>query len=411
MKKFLFLFIVSLSCTGIFAQQTEDIPFLMHPDAKAEVNLAQMKSFVDAGWFVPAWDLLDFYFGDNLTGIVTHYANVIFPDSIVRYQSSNSNITYNWLINVGQTFDPVSEMYPAPLSPFQSYRVDSMFVLAWYNVVDPLVTDTLIAEFVVGTPRTDPHFAHTIYVFDPETLRVSPPKMYGDTTQKGFFAKLTAPDKIIVKYPLSLADSTMQYGKYITFPVGIEVPVEKIIGVSLNFVPGYSYAYNNVVYSYMQGGLTQELNSFRIGLYSVDDNNLYPSLFYDAFDRHNANYYTHKNGRYVMYADAWRNERMASLITWGWDLGWRISAQDNVSIHESECNGIEVYPNPVSDILHVNLHENNSKLNVYAVDGRLVYSQYVSGFTQIDVSSWTNGMYFIETLMKGTSVRMKFIKH
>jgi len=412
MKRFLFLAVFSVLTISVFSQQIDDSSPLFHPDAKVEVDVSQMKAYIDAGWFIPAWDLLDFYFGGSTTGIVTHYANLVFPDSIVRYESSSGSILYNWLINVGQVLDPTSEMFPEELSSYQDYRVDSMFVLAWYNIVNTGIPDTLVAEFVIGTPLTTPHFAHTIYMFPPDTLRVSPPRMLGSSTQKGFYAKLTAPDKIIVKYPLTSADSTLQYGKYITFPVGIEVPAGKVIGVSLNFVPGNDYNYNNVLYSYMQGGtLTQELNSFRMGLYSVDNTGDFPSLFYDPFNKYNVSCYTHKNGRYMLYADQWRNERMASLITWGFDFGWKLSQEDNVSVEESIEQLISVYPNPASEILNIETGFSSSTISIVDMHGRIVYcGHHTSGVWSIDISAWAQGIYVVNISGDNAIATKKFVK-
>ncbi len=412
MKRNLLIFVILLFSFAVNAQQIET-EFPVEPDAKVEIDLNQMKSYVDAGWFVPAWDLLDFYFAGNHAGYVTHYANLIFPDSIVRYEGSSGTISYSWLTAVGQDLDPVSPMYSNVLSTFQDYKVDSLFVLAWYNVVNSSVVDTLIAEFVVGTPLTSPHFAHSIYVYPPDTLRVSPPRMLGDTTQKGYFSKLTAPDKIIVKYPLTMADSTLQNGKYIQFPVGIEVPAGNIIGVSLSFVPGNNYNFDDVLYSYMQGGaLTQQLNAFRVGLYSVDNTTDNPSLFFDPFYRYNLNCYIHKSGRYKLYADQWRNERMASLITWGFDLGWKVSAQDNVGISEHDDDPAIFYPNPVSEVLTVEPKEGVSSVKIFSAQGQLVYSSAnVKDLLHIDVSAWSKGMYVAEVVSGMNVSKKKLIVH
>ncbi len=410
-KNLLFAVCFILSVFSVSAQQAQPAPQLS-PDAKVDIDLRQLKSYYDAGWYIPAWDLLEYYFQDYYEDYVSHYANLIFPDSIVKYEGSSGTISYNWLIAVGQDLDPTSEMYENALYPSQDYRVDSVFVLAWYNMVNTSVVDTLIAEFVVGTPLTEPHFAHTIYVFSPETLRVSPPKMLGDPIQKGYYAKLTAPDKIIVKYPLTLADSTMLYGKYIQFPVDIEVPAGKIIGMSLSFVPGYDYNFDDVLYSYMQGGLTQQHNAFRVGLYSVDNTNDFPSLFFDPFEKYNMNCYIHKTGRYSAYVDQWRNERMASLITWGFDIGWKVSAWGNISVGDEPDNTVSLFPNPADDFVNISLPQPDAMIQISNLHGQLVYAENVmQNNVVIDVSQWPQGMYFANITIKGVSYNVKFLKN
>jgi len=396
----------------IVSAQQSDIQEMINPDAKADINIEQLKSYVDAGWYIPAWDLLDYYFSGNHSPYVTHYANLVFPDSIVRYESSDATISYSWLCAVGSVLDPRSDMYVSPLSPFQDFRVDSLFIYAWYNVVNAMYTDTLIAEFVVGTPLTSPHFAHTIYVFSPDTLRASPPKMLGDTALKGYYAKLTATDKIIVKYPLTMNDSTMGSGKYIQFPVGIEVPAGKIIGVSLSFVPGYDYSFNEVLYSYLPGGaLTQELNSFRAGLYAVNSTDDYPSLFFDPFDMYNLSCYIHKKGRYKLYPESWRNERMNSLISWGFDFGWKVSAQDNVSVEHPHLEVVNIFPNPANDVVVISMNHIPNFIRIFDIQGRTMLSFFPQNTQeQIDISSWSQGIYTVEIGTSGNNIHSRFVK-
>ncbi len=409
MKKAVVFLPAIFAMFSVFAQQT-DQSLVLAPDQKVFVNREQMRGYVEQGWFIPSWDLFDNFWGGDYS-MVTHYANLVFPDSIVKYEGSTGTISYNWLCAVGQVLDPYSQVFFNPLTTFQSYRVDSMFVLAWYNVVDSSVPDTLVAEFVIGTPTMSPQFAHTIFIFQPDTLDASPPRMLGDTTQQGYYAKLTAPDKIIVKYPLTMQDSTMLYGKYIQFPVGIEVPMGKVIGVSLSFVPGYSYSFDDVLYSYMSGGsLTQEINAFRMGLYAVDDTQSNPSLFYDPYERYNLSYYIHKNGRYGLYVDQWRNERMASLITWGFDFGWKLSGSDNVSVYESANTSFSVYPNPATQELQIRNIGHGASLNIYSSFGQLMYSESLENdIITIDVSQWARGMYFAEIIKEGTKEMKKFV--
>jgi Secretion system C-terminal sorting domain len=74
-----------------------------------------------------------------------------------------------------------------------------------------------------------------------------------------------------------------------------------------------------------------------------------------------------------------------------------------VSVEEiSEVDGFRVYPNPASEVLNIQcwvMSENAvipSELRVSDVLGRVVYeSQVADKITQIDVSSWSNGLYFV----------------
>lgn len=349
---------------------------------------------MDAGWFIPTWDLYDYFYGNY--DLVSHYANVVFIDSTAVYESGG-NINHNWLNSVGQVLDPYSQVFPSPLTLGESYKIDSIFVLAWYNYVYAGYTDTLIAEFVIGDPTTNPEFEHTIYIYTPDTLHASPPAAYGDTTQKGYYAKLTAPSKITVKYPLTLSDSTLANGKYIQFPVGITVPYGKVTGVNISFVPGYPYNFGDTIYSY-SGTATQQLNSFRVGLYSTDDPSTYEHLMFDPYEGYNLSYYMKKENRYAMYTggDSWRNERMTSTVNWGFDIGWKLTKVFNQSVEFMQLDQVNVYPNPANNYLNISGAE-NCIANIFSADGRLIETIQIENDLQgLSIENYASGLYYIK---------------
>jgi len=68
-----------------------------------------------------------------------------------------------------------------------------------------------------------------------------------------------------------------------------------------------------------------------------------------------------------------------------------------VSVQESSnTNGIEVFPNPASDVLQVSGHSTEPiYFEVKDVFGRTVYSRDFTNSLSIDISQWSSGMYFI----------------
>jgi hypothetical protein len=65
-----------------------------------------------------------------------------------------------------------------------------------------------------------------------------------------------------------------------------------------------------------------------------------------------------------------------------------------------ENKDIKIYPNPVQNEVTIELQNLESsiinELQIYTVDGRLQYSQnIVSPQTKIDVTKFTNGLYYI----------------
>ncbi len=406
------LFIIVLVLFAFQVSAQVEIIETHHPDGKyapfIKKEFASPKDTVDAGWFIPTWDLFDYFYGGY--DMVSHYANLIFVDSTVVYESSGTTKA-NWLNSVGQVLDPYSGVFPVPLNAGDSYIIDSLFVLAWYNTVLGGVTDTLVAEFVYGDPTENPEFEHTIYIYTPDTLHVSPPAAYGDTTQVGYFAKLTAPGKIIIKYPLQTIDTTMQYGKYVQFPVNIMVPAWKVTGVSISFVPGYSYNFGDMLHSY-SGTQTQVLNSFRVGLYSTDDPGSNPHLMYDPYEGYNLSFYMKKENRYVMYTggDTWRNERMTSSVNWGFDIGWKLTKVYNPSVQFMQLDEAQIYPNPANDYLNIAGAE-NCMAYIYSTDGRLIETLSIDDKIQsISTSNYASGIYYLKLVNNDESKVFEFIK-
>lgn len=409
MKNFILILFVSIISLQILAQTEIDENYFPEEE---NTNFIKKdfpnKDQTEVGWFIPTWDLFDnFYVGYDL---VSHYANLIFVDSTVVYESSG-NIKNNWLNAVGQVLDPYSGIFLNPLTIGESYIIDSLFILAWYNYVVPGSVDTLIAEFVYGEPMMNPEFEHTIYTYTYDTLDVSPPAFYGDTTEKGYFAKLTAPSKIIVKYPLTMADTTENNGKYIQFPVNISVPYEQVIGVSISFVPGYSYNSGDMLHSY-SGTQTPVLNSFRVGLYSTDDPGTNEHLMYDPYEKFNLSYYIKKENRYVMYAgaDVWRNERMTSTVNWGFDIGWKLTKEYNPSIAFMQLDQVNIYPNPANTYINISGAE-GSIVSVFSIDGRLINTfDCENKIENISLKNYALGMYYVKVIKDNQSKVFKFIK-
>ena len=365
------------------------------------------------GWLVPSWDLLDYYYVGGAG--VTHYANVIYPDSTPVYESGGI-ISHNWLISVGGVLDPYSPLFDSLqslqfINNGEGYYLDSVFILGWYTKVNS-GPDTLMLEIVHGAPTVSPAFAHTIFSYPDDTLHVSPPKVYGSTVEQGFLCQMTAPGRTLIKYILTDADSTNYYGKYITIPVGMDIPADNVVGISITFVPGSPYGFGDMGYSY-SGTETQVVNSFRAGLYSTDDTGADPHLFGEPYYGYSASHYIRKQVRYAMYtgSNAWRNERMVSTMSWGFDIGYFISDTAAASgVSEYLPNQSEVFPNPVENVLNIS-NENCRRIttSLYNHAGMCV-GEISSSLPLItmDMSKLAPGIYFVR-VSDGVSIRTEKI--
>ncbi|RFN58925.1 T9SS type A sorting domain-containing protein [Marixanthomonas ophiurae] len=73
-------------------------------------------------------------------------------------------------------------------------------------------------------------------------------------------------------------------------------------------------------------------------------------------------------------------------------------------------NTFKIYPNPVSNQLFISSKNNTiEKLNVYSINGQLMLSVR-KNTNQLDVSTLSNGLYFIEIASGNGSSVQKFIK-
>jgi hypothetical protein len=75
--------------------------------------------------------------------------------------------------------------------------------------------------------------------------------------------------------------------------------------------------------------------------------------------------------------------------------------------------GLEIFPNPTSEILNINAQTPISKVSLYDLNGRLLKEEQINGNLmqhQLDVQNLSNGIYFVEIDSGEKSVSKKFVK-
>lgn len=410
MKKIYLLTVLVAFSLSIFAQQ---IPQSVKPtpDAKAKIANRNMSKSDEVGWFIPAWDLMDNFYGGYT--LVDHYANVLFPDSTVQYLSSG-NPSYNWLTSIGTVLDPYSEIFTDPVKYGAPYFIDSVFVLAWYEKVAQTAsyTDTLVIELVWGErdPISTPPF-RSIFIPGTDTLFFAAPSMQGSATQYGYGAGLTWPGKYVYKHILTNADSTMEFGKTIEIPIGglggLAIPANCIAGVNITYVPGYPYAFGDTIFTY--GGNTGTKNAFRVGLYSTTDDATNPDLFYDPYGFFNLAYMINKSGRYGTYTNALLNQVMYPLTDWGFDIGFKLSV--NTGVEKADAGKVSVYPNPANNELNVRLVKSEkASIQIINLVGKVVKEVQTSDIqSNIQINDLAKGMYLVKVSQGGNVYTTKLM--
>lgn len=81
----------------------------------------------------------------------------------------------------------------------------------------------------------------------------------------------------------------------------------------------------------------------------------------------------------------------------GWTAHWSMEHWASVdTVQVSPPERCEIYPNPVKDVLHADFHEKGFyDVSIYNVTGTLLYQERVLDAAVIDVSSLSQGVYFV----------------
>lgn len=89
------------------------------------------------------------------------------------------------------------------------------------------------------------------------------------------------------------------------------------------------------------------------------------------------------------------------------EIAW-VKPVTNVSVKENASTTIQVYPNPVSNQLTVNGDFVNARMEIYTLNGKLVYtSESKSREAKINVSGLKSGMYILRIKSNNTVVNKK----
>jgi hypothetical protein len=83
-----------------------------------------------------------------------------------------------------------------------------------------------------------------------------------------------------------------------------------------------------------------------------------------------------------------------------------------ISIDENEMTTIELYPNPSSDHVVFNSNYNITRLKIYSMNGELVSDSGIinRGNWDMDVSTWSSGIYLVEAESEAGMKQLKLIK-
>jgi hypothetical protein len=77
---------------------------------------------------------------------------------------------------------------------------------------------------------------------------------------------------------------------------------------------------------------------------------------------------------------------------------------DTLSAKELLADDFDIYPNPSQNNLHINFKtDKDYQIKIINVTGQIIYNDKASATTNIDVSNWSKGLYFVQLSHKGKS--------
>ena len=86
----------------------------------------------------------------------------------------------------------------------------------------------------------------------------------------------------------------------------------------------------------------------------------------------------------------------------------KISLSD-LSTAEISKNEMVIYPNPVKDFLNINIENNNLKIELYSMDGKLILTK--ENTKQVNVSSLSKGTYILKVITADKTFTQKISKN
>ncbi len=94
-------------------------------------------------------------------------------------------------------------------------------------------------------------------------------------------------------------------------------------------------------------------------------------------------------------------------------LNGKADYSKTITINNLQKQGLAVYPNPVKDRLILQADNGTiDNVKIYHINGQLIYAQQKAGYTSdIDVSNFLNGVYFVSATLNNETYMTKFVKN
>ena len=88
-----------------------------------------------------------------------------------------------------------------------------------------------------------------------------------------------------------------------------------------------------------------------------------------------------------------------------------LQAQSESIIENQSLDKLQLFPNPVGDILYLKSRTPLEKVSIYNILGQLIFKKDMDVMnTQLDISHFASGQYLIKATVNGKTDIYKFIK-
>lgn len=355
-------------------------------------------------------DIAYYLFGNNLRLVYSPFA----PDSTYTqvFGTPGKMQTHGF----GQVFDPTSSGFLTTgkenFSYLDSYQVDTIYVGARYKTSSPVsghTGDTLKVE--VFTADTTDNSAWRIGIgYGPGSfyglgsrVEVLPPRYTGNSGL-GVQGSIDAPNKIIIKYALTAADTNVGYLKIVP-ESPLQVPAGHKVGVHCSFVPGQSFDPATQVYYRSNGkGDVNNISWLYLTSKSPADNIPY---FLESHNLSNSSealstvLFTGTRYHTWTGANAFRNEYVSPTITNGNLIDFWVTGTSSVGLAEmNKPKMLDLYPNPSNGPINFDLTQTgNYTISINNAVGTTVYSEKLQvenpSTVHRDFTYFTSGIYTI----------------
>ncbi|HLP10372.1 MAG TPA: T9SS type A sorting domain-containing protein [Flavobacteriales bacterium] len=397
-KNYLLLTGLSMAfCAGAFAQQPLNTPALHNADVHINhrPHLPQSRAVV-SDWYNSGNTMY------NLGGSVSYFRNFLFPDSTVQVEFS-SGMGYVWKHSLGHILDPTSTMFDAggqqSVGTINPYTVDSIGIPYRYWRPQNTNPDTLVIQI----------YSNPDITFVPNPGWASGASYatvnYDYTTRLG-----ASPSQTIV-HLLTSADEINATQGFLQIPLGIAVPAGEKIGVTVTYFPGNTYNVGDTIDTYTSFAVANQINAFVFYDYSdadmVPEPNYYNNELNATTDvRYNTST-TGWNGDYIP-GTAWLSGFYHGDIYF--KLTWDPAVVTAVTEQESFA-GLNVYPNPATNMINLRNAKPLVKASVVDVAGKVVLDVNNSNITSLDLSGLVSGHYVLRlTTLDGAVMNTQFVK-